>query len=344
MPKEFAKIGKSIFRQLSSYIEIYSSIENEQQKAEEETELDRVIKETASQLSFGNEIVMKNGEPTYSISVNKHRLSKTQILQFILYHFYHVDERGVIRNVQEKDIAEAIGCTLKTVRNNNVIFEQLDLIYHSRSSNGINIKLVDYPHYFDKNGYGYIELSFERLEELIKIENVNALRLEIRKELVYDNNEAKRKYKHDYSPSKISFHDFKTFAPKYTHYRGMLEEISKKGTNTYKTIINDDNSLYFILDEGMQSSKELKEVKKEEYTKAIAEYLDQHKVSGYVSQLDRSDFVQLAFEYSLNRVFQALDVLINEEFVLGLQVTRNFGGRLRTIIRQQLEDTVLLIS
>lgn len=329
--KEFTRIGKHIVRQLSGAVEQFI-IHEEENIVEEETLVEEPFTYEAA--------------PKTKISTIHTRLSKTQIAQFLLYHFYHVDERGIIRNVQEKDIAETIGCTVKTVRNNNVIFEQLGLIYYSRSSYGINIKLVEYPRYFDKNGYGYIELSFERLEELIQIENVNALRLEIRKELVYDNNEAKRKYKYDYSPCKISFHDFKTFAPKYTHYRGMLEEITNKGTNTYQTVIKEDNTIYFTLKEGMHSSKELKEVKKEEYTKSISHYLEQRNVLGLVPQTDQNDFVQLAFEYSLDRVLQALDTFINEEFVLGLQVTRNFGGRLRTIIRQQLaaEESIVLVS
>lgn len=328
--REFAKIGKIIARQLSGSVEQYIIYEVEEQKKEESLE------------PFTYEAA-----PEKKISTIHTRLSKTQIAQFLLYHFYHVDERGVIRDVQEKDIAETLGCTVKTVRNNNVIFEEIGLIYHSRSSNGINIKLVEYPRYFDKNGYGYIELSYERFEELIQIEKVNSLRLEIRKELVYDNNEAKRKYKHDYSPSKISFHDFKTFAPKYTHYRGMLEDITEQGTNTFKTVIKDDNSIYFVLEEGKRSSRELKELKKEEYAEAISNYLDQRKVLGLTSQVDRMDFVQLAFEYSLNRVYRALDTFINEEHVLGLQVTKNIGGRVRTIIRQHLaaeEPPALLIS
>lgn len=326
---EFAKIGKHIARQLSGAVEHYIFHEEE------------VIEDILVGEPFTYE-----SAPNKKISTIHTRLSKAQIAQFLLYHFYQVDERGVIRDIPEKDVAEELGCTIKTVRNNNVIFEQLGMIYYSRSSNGFNIKLVEYPNYFEKLGTGYIELSFERFEELIQIENVNALRLEIRKELVYDNNEAKRKYKHDYSPSKISFHDFKTFTPKYTHYRGMLEVITNKGTNTFKTVVKDDNTLYFTLEDGMCSSKDLKVKKKENYTNAITDYLNEHKISGYLTKIDINDFVQLALEYTLNRVFKALDTLINLEFVLGLEVTRNYGGRLRTIIRQQLngEETVTLIS
>jgi hypothetical protein len=329
--KEFAKIGKHVLRQLSGSVEKYIIHEVEPEHVEGEQE-DRYTYEASP---------VKE-----KISTIHTRLSKTQILQFLLYHFLHVDERGIIRNINEKDIAETIGCTVKTVQNNNVIFEELGLIYFSRSSSGINIKLVEYPRYFDENGYGYIELSFERFEELKEIKNINALRLEIRKELVYDNNEAKRKFKNDYSPCKISFHDFKTFTPKYTHYRAMLEQIVRQGTKAFKTIIK-DNNIYFDLEKGVYSSKLLKEKKKEEYTNSILKYLEQRKALGFISQQDIQDFVQLSFEYSLNCVLSALDTLINEEFILGIRKpTLNYGGRLRTIIRQQLaaEERVQLIS
>ncbi|MFZ2463008.1 MAG: hypothetical protein WAW77_05160 [Caldibacillus thermoamylovorans] len=126
----------------------------------------------------------------------------------------------------------------------------------------------------------------------------------------------------------------------------MLEEILNKGTNTFKTVIKEDNTLYFTLKEGVHSSRDLKEIKKEEYTNTITDFLEKRNVRTHVPMSAQNDFVQLAFEYSLERVLQALDIFVHEEFVLGLQVTRNYGGRVRTIIRQQLatENEPLALS
>ncbi len=345
--KEFAKIGKGMLRQITSFIESYKIEEEEQnyslsskQVTLKETlanmrgllsdnNIEDVVEETVSNFIYDE-------DPKQKVSVKHTRLSKSQILQFILYHFLPIDERGVIRGVCEKEIADLLGVSLKTVRNNNHLFEEIGLIYFSGSSEGINIMLIDYPRYFDKDGYGYMELEVSRFGELKGITHVNSLRLELRMELVYDNNEVKRQYKKDNSPCKISFNDFKTFAPKYTHYKGMLEDIIKKGTSSFKKAV-ENSTIYFVLEQGVQNGKALKEQRKEEYTKFLEEYLQEKGCQEFIQRPDVDSFVQLAFEYSMERVIQALEPIIYKEFVLGeLDKTENFGGRVRTAIRQNI--------
>lgn len=151
--KEFAKIGKQIIRQLSSTVEKYKDIEDHM-------DLDA------------------HGNPTIKTVAEHHRLSKSQISQLIFYHFLHVDERGIICDVSEKEIRITLNCTVRTVRNNNVVLAETELISYSRGK-GINICIVPYPQYFEEHGFGFMELEYTRFEELILIENVNALRLNV---------------------------------------------------------------------------------------------------------------------------------------------------------------------
>lgn len=319
--KEFGKIGKRLLRQLSSYVEKYEEVEKEIE----------VVIDPLSQLTE------KKIEHTYD--VKKIRLSKSQILQVLYYHFLQIDERGVIRAVSEKQISEDLNITIRTVRNNNILLEKAGLVSYSRSNgNTINILLENYQSYFMQNGSGYLTLTFDRLKELSQIEHVNSLRTELREELIYDNNEAKRQFKRDHSPSVISFNDFKTFAPKYTHYQGMVKSIVEKGTSAFNVIVK-DSTIFFDKNESYQTGKELKELRTKEYTESVISIIQYKRLEEFFNKQDIEDFVQLAFEYSIERLILALEELIMEQFYEGNEKPiHNFGGKVRTIIRQNLQN------
>lgn len=327
--KEFAKIGKTVFRQLSSHIETYE-ISEVKKDSQPITELEIVMEELSKKL---NSDYIENEQV---ITKKRFRLSKAQILQYISFHFFPIDEKGVIKEVSEKRLAETLGCTVKTIRNNNVALEECGLIYFSNGAAGFNIMINNYSRYFETGGSGYLVLDIERFNSYKSIQNVNALRLELRKELVYDNHEIVRQMKKDNAPCRISFEDFKIFTPKYTHYRAMLGEIIQQGSPNFETTVRGSH-IYFILKSGIQTGKVLKESRAMEYNQLLREYLTDKECIKHFEKKDLDNFVQLAFEYSMERVIPALELLVVKEFVLGdLEPTKNFGGRLRTIIRQNM--------
>jgi len=293
----------------------------------------------------------EKGNPSLKVTVNKVRLSKSQTLQYILYHFLSIDQRGVIRAVSEKELALKLGCTVRTVKNNNIALEKAGLLYFSHAGKFINIMLTRHMTYSKDNPTAYLPLAFSQFEELCEIEHVNALRTQLRMILVYDNNGATRKYNKETAPSKISFNDFKIFAPKYTHYKGAVTKILKHVTKTFKTIL-DGNSIFFTLKEGVKDGKAIKEEKKQQYTSMIEEAI--HKVA-FVSETnstntidyiyssltkkDMDDFTQLAFEYGIKRVTDAVEILVEEAFFSAdAEVIRNYGAKVRTIIRMALDE------
>lgn len=333
--KEFAKIGKEVLRQISNRVETYEITE----KKRNESTLSEI--EQAMQ-AISNPSNTEYIEHQQVIRTQHYRLSKSQILQYIALHFLHIDERGVIREVSENRLAEALGCTVKTIKNNNVALEECGLIYYSNGATGFNVMINNYSRYFEAGGSGYLELDFERFNNYKRIQNVNALRLELRKELVYDNHEIVRQMKKDNTPCGISFEDFKIIAPKYTHYRAMLEEIVQQGSPNFETTLKGSH-IYFKLKSGIQTAKELKESRTKEYNKILLECLANNECIKHFDKKDLDSFVQLAFEYSMERVIPALESLVVKEFVLGeLEPTKNFGGRLRTIIRQNIAQPTSL--
>lgn len=314
--KEFAKIGKFKLRQLSGAVDYYLPAQNDVAQAGHE---DNSI-ETSLQY------------------IVKHKmLSKYQIQQMILYHFLHMDERGVIRDVSEQEIAKKIGCTIRTVRNNNAQLAEIGLIYYSNGSHGINIKLVGYEDYFAQKGYGYVEFDQSFLDTLKEKENVNSLRLEIRQEVKYDDFEVKRKTKKDTTPIRISFHDLKLALPKYTHYKSMIEYIAASGSDTFDTEMK-GSDIIFTLKDGRLSRKEIKQNKVKEFRDIITEFVDKYKALSIIGQQGIADFVQLAIEYNMNNLLPALEELLVMEFLIGEDTTISYGARVRTIIRRNLKN------
>ncbi|MEX3623777.1 hypothetical protein [Viridibacillus arvi] len=387
--KEFAKIGKSMIRQLSSVIEQFIFIEDDE--IIHEALQEPIDCETTSLDSYMPEVDLDENKEPQNYYIKHHRLSKSQILQFIVYHFFAVDQRGVICHISEKEIAETINCTVKTVRNNNAVLSSVGLINfsHSRTASEMNVQIIDFPKYFETNGFGYMELNFERFKEISNIEHVNSLRLELRKELVYDNAEIKRQMKKDTTPSSVSFNDYKNITPKYAHYKGMMKQVADKGTSSFVTMIQ-GNNICFKLAEGKLNGKALKQKKRDEYKERINNYIQEQQCKIlFKSNNDIDDLIQLSFEYSVERVMPALVQFINEEHesiiefiqmkhwgilfdvknvtdlndsieypidsllptltkyikinseVNNLSLTNNIGGKIRTIIRQQLDGQFL---
>lgn len=315
--KEFANIGKQILRQISGFVEIYQSI----------------IKECFNQNEINELSVTENYN---SISENKffraerRRLSKSQILQFIYYHFLQVDQRGVITQVSEKSIAKVIGCNIQTVRNNNVVLEDAQLIYHSRSDRGINVWIVPYKYYFQEGGSGYLILEFNRFLQLVEIANVNSLRFELREELSYDNNTFKRLYKKN-GTVLISKNDLRLFLPKYAHSKSMIESIVERGSKTFQATFNGSN-IQFTAQAEYRTGKLIKDQKKEEYRAMIEKTMKQFLND--LSPYDINSFIQLAFDYGIENVLNGLEKLkeeLNDPELI--DPILNYGGKLRTIIR-----------
>lgn len=323
--KEIANISKFTFRQVTAEIDV----ENEYVDFEDLDE---------------------NGNPSLKKTVQKVRLSKSQTLQYLLYHFLSLDERGVIRAVSEKEIAMMLGCTVRTVKNNNVALEKAGLLYHSHAGKFINIMLTNHMTYSKDNPTAYLPLAFSQFEELCQIEHVNALRTQLRMILIYDNNEIKRQMKKDTSPSKLSFNDFKIFAPKYTHYKGAVSKILKCVGQSFKTIL-DGNSIFFTLKEGVKDGKTIKEEKKEKYAELIDKAIKKavffanagqesiDYINSSISKQDRNDFVQLAFEYGVERVMTAVESLVKTSFFSpDAEIIHSYGAKVRTLIRMALEE------
>jgi hypothetical protein len=271
--------------------------------------------------------------------IHTKRLSKSQICQLLLYHFMHPDERGILSMVSEKEVADMLGCHVKTVRANNEFFEKIGIIFYSKADNGrVNIWLRDYNTYHlnkEKGGEGYIPFSKQLLSALLCIEDVNVLRVELQKLIKYDNDNIKFITKTDQeasrtAPSTLTCDEIKKVVPYYLRYNRAVMGIVSRSSEAFETNI-EGSVVVFKLKErynGKIIKREQKEKRYEEIKRYLASFFPQGSL---IEAKQIEDLVQMSFEYGLQRVKNAIKEA--EQQYGSLLHTFNLGGMVRTIIR-----------
>ena len=108
------------------------------------------------------------------------KLSKYQILQFLLYHFLPLTKEGEFKYILEKDIAEKLNCSVKTVKRNNLILQAFGLINFRYEDIGIiTVKIENYQESFRKKGKGGLAIPLNLFEELLSFKTIDELRLSL---------------------------------------------------------------------------------------------------------------------------------------------------------------------
>lgn len=329
--KELAKVGKSVLRQLSGSVEKYSLVEVEENHADICPYADLSDQNLRDKLcsAFCNH----TAEPKAHIL--KYRLSKYQILQFLYYHFLPVDSMGIVSNISEREVAEKLGCTLRTVRNNNAVLADLELIHYSRyDSQHFNVMIIPYTSYHENKengGSGYLPFYLKHFELLLETDNVNTLRFELRMLMKYDSDAPRRKF-NKIEASEITKKETETFMAKHVRTLPMLSQTVQKKSDAFQ-IEFVGSTVFFLMDERF-NGKLIKEQNEKLFTSELEKCLENSHVS-ITLRADFDSLVQLSFEYSLNEVLDALkewhmDIHFNES----ARYVSNPGGYIRTKIRQ----------
>lgn len=120
------------------------------------------------------------------------RLKAIAIKLLLVYHFFQPDDRGVVKDLSVKQLAELIGCTKRSVNNANSTLVKYGYISLSKigwKPNTFSIQLTEYSTYAlaaNKGGRGYATFNKSCLMELLKIKDLNQLRIFLRTVLEID--------------------------------------------------------------------------------------------------------------------------------------------------------------
>lgn len=107
----------------------------------------------------------------------KVKLSKTQIKQYLLYHFLPLNSEGVFEYVIEQNIADELNVDIKTVRRNNKILKAIGLIkYHRIDIGCIAIKINDYNKAFETGNSGTINIPNNVIKAIIQFKEMDMLK------------------------------------------------------------------------------------------------------------------------------------------------------------------------
>lgn len=312
-------------------------------------------------------------------------LKTNAILLFIAYHFYPVDANGIIKRANIADLAELLGCDKKTIRNNNEILTRFGYIFHgSEDCDGDFVVMIkNYSDNFkpaNEGGRGYLNLSRQTFNELIKIRKLNALRIYIR-EMVETEAPATNI---DKAPSPVvkKYREMLRALPTYCN-RSIIQsaiEYARTVTNMF-TVSMDQKQCRFelrsdfdvrkALDESMRTAEQ--EVSKicsdlqletSKTIKALVSYYQRYfeypagidlpapevirkrekdgkEVVYSPSIPDLIDFKKIAVQYGTKPMRKALSILYKEISLRGTTIT-NPGGYIRKLLQLNPEFSALV--
>lgn len=288
------------------------------------------------------EITYVNEKNKYRLSTidisEKKRLSKFQLLQFMLYHFLSVDSNGIIKYTSIKEIAKILGCTTKTVRNNNEVLRRMGFVATSTITTDIfNIIILGYKDYRlsqKDGGHGYIPMAQDFFAKLIEIDNVNAIRLCIRELIKADDDEVKLNEKIE--ESVFTYKNIKHFMPKNISYKSAIEDIVNKTSELFDIEKKASFMSFQLKDEF--NGKKLKLIKEEVFKKNLTVFLDDNKIAH--TNKDISDLVQLSMEYGFSHVEIAIAEYSSKYIKLLNDGIENLGGFIRELIRKKFFENI----
>lgn len=291
----------------------------------------------------------------------KPRLKSNAIKLLLLFHFYHPDRFGIIKDVMLDDLATALDCDIKTIRNNLEILKQYGYISFCKTSpHYITLCLTDYENYYlsaKQGGRGFFVLSRELLFKIFELDNLLSLRIHLRELIDMDNLNAKGPF----TAVSKTFKELRRLLPEYCKPCNIKKAIDKQDgifNISFKTNeVTHEKSIKFEIKDCFNSRKQ-KQQCLEHYINMFSDFMhDFNSTVGFVNSnntpapkyneffdtpstryrlivfrdFELEDLAQLALQYSYDMVITAYSQ-IYKTYILNEQKIINLGGLVRTAI------------
>ena len=257
-----------------------------------------------------------NGMNTEKFSLS---LSKSMIKTYLYLHFLTANKSGVRKNLSYSSLAKSLGVSVVTMKKNLNRLTKLNFIWITNTDKNLfDIVIVDEYKNHESTAGGYITMSLDMLNHILSFDNVNELKIELKKALWCDAKVNCDKFEVSFNkdnllsvlPSYIrpykqkellesnkSMFKFENGTLNYSAYK-TKEELVSPLYNDYKSVI-----------EGFF------EVSKMPYSKY--HYLNKNnvletKMLNDTKTLILDDLTNLAIQYNLNLVLRALQEMYVE--------------------------------
>ncbi len=204
---------------------------------------------------------------------NKPRIKAIALKLLLVYHFLSPDDHGVVAGLSSKELAEYLGCTVRSIKNANSTLQKYEYIMYSQDGarkNRFQVILTEYSSYSlpaDQGGRGYATFNLECLQELIQIKDLNQLRILLRAALDADTNR---------NPDKeliISqdYESLRRFLPDYCK-PGIIRRALSSVTALF-SVVFDDEHIFLKMDSAFHGRR-MFDSSNENHASQIKEYID----------------------------------------------------------------------
>lgn len=204
---------------------------------------------------------------------NQPRLKAIALKLLLIYHFSYPDENGLVSGLSARELASYIGCSTRSIHNANDALMEYGYILHCKdgcSKRKFQVFLKEYKSYSlpaDQGGRGYATFNRKCLDELVRITDLNQLRILLRAALDIDTNR-------DPQRELILFQDFdslRRFLPGYCK-PGIIRRALSSITNLF-SISFDEEQIQLKMDPAFHGRR-IFEAENNEHTSQIKTYIE----------------------------------------------------------------------
>lgn len=257
---------------------------------------------------------------TSSIVKERTTLTHTQINQLLFYHSVVFEKNGLTIELSHKNVAKAINCSVRTAKDNITDLVNAGyIILTSIDKDKYKVFIKDYYKYHTAER-GHLYLTKECFSSLIKIDNINSLRVALNSLVKLDDMKVSKAKE---ITKTISFKAIINMLPSNITCIKQVKKILSKIKALFKmNFISDSVTLSFNTDiESTEYNKKLQSKNK----KALAKLIKRMGIN--INNKDKEDIVQMSVQYNIHVVANAIKLLSDKE-------VENFGAYLRTVIRK----------
>lgn len=307
------------------------------------------------------------------------RLKGIALKLFVIYHFCNPDEHGLIKSLSPKELATYLGCTVRSIYNANIKLQEYGYIMLCKdgfTKNRFHVILAEYHTYAltaKDGGRGYATFNLAFLDELVKLDDLNQLRIYLRTALDLDTN----RNPENKLVAKTPYSTLRLYLPRYCKPNIIRKALSAV-SNLFQVIFSEESvtlqmnpdyhgkrslemnnaenatslrSYFESLDAAMQrlnkSSLKKTEAKQNDidFLKQAGIVKQQGKtkkfyVPFHLTNNDYSDLALLASTYSLSAVKKCISYVYNA-YKADLKLN-SIGALIRTILKNEESNADIL--
>lgn len=273
----------------------------------------------------------------YNENYANRRLPKSMIRTYLYLYSLPQEVLGgmhFIRDISIELLSSELGLCRATVTKSIETLSAFNYITvsHSSSHDAYNIIINDYDTMHlpaSKGGTGYFTITSDMMRDILKISNVNALRLEILKLLKCDDDTL-----HNVSLSEYKIKDLGNIMPAHTNYPGLYQDINEKQPSLFISEVK-DGKLHFSLKSGYSLR-----ISSDDFIINSYDEIEAHvKIIGLnIDRITLLNVCELSREYTINNIKCSLSQLV-ADYKLSFSDIHNFGALLRTYCRKNFIRT-----